>query len=216
LQTRISKELQEAQQTASQNQANEASLQRELQSERLKLDAATKELSEVKKQLEDSRLSASRATSSTTQDQPSNLNLLQSSPGTSHVSSDFAINIIRQSSLQQDALQQKILTLQTQLESAQNDLAARTKELEAKQEEHIKWIKEMNAVKASMLTDIHHIKEDREGLRVQFNLLQTEKVRLTSDNARFNEENRRQRQEQAELMTRYMSELQVRLALFAN
>jgi hypothetical protein len=227
----MTKELQEAKQAAAMSQTEETILQRNLQSEQRKLELTNQELAEAKKQLEDLRVISSRPTPSTTQHQqqqqtisqslpqlaassamapPSVASVASSSVASSAVGSDFALNIIRQSSVQQDALQQKILDLQTQLDALQNNLLAKTRELQVYQEEASVRTREMSDIKTSMLTDIHHVKEDRDGLRAHLNLLQTDKARLQSENARLDEENRKQKKEMQDLMTRYMSELQVR------
>ncbi|OWA53295.1 hypothetical protein BV898_17730 [Hypsibius exemplaris] len=218
--TRLTRDLQTAQQSLAQHIATEAILQRDIQSERAKVQSSALELAAAKKQLDDLRTGTSAtsrppiiphttqtATPSSSIPSGSGASRGSTSSATGVGSSDFALNIIRQSSVQQDALQLRISELERQLAKAQADLAAKSRELETQRAEMVERAKEMNAVKTSMLTDINCIKTDRDVLRVQLNALKTENIRVTAENAKLIEEVRQKGKDSADLMGRYMTEL---------
>ncbi|XP_055338514.1 myosin-2 heavy chain-like [Paramacrobiotus metropolitanus] len=174
----------------------------ELAAEKQRHEATIRHLQEISKRL-DEALRSPRAEAP--DHQAPSTSHSRSSPGPG--SSDFAMNIIRQSSLQQEQLQQQIRDLQSQLAKSRDEVAAKTAELEKIQHESAKKAQESSGAANSMLNSIGKIKEERDALKKQVDDLRIENAKLTAESHRLEELEKRLREQIQELNGRCADEL---------
>ncbi|GAV07097.1 hypothetical protein RvY_16973-2 [Ramazzottius varieornatus] len=199
------RKLQEAQDSLSNQQNKAAHLQRELQTQQSKVELLTKELTDVKKQLDEYKT----RTNNTQQQQNTNAaSSSQERSNNSQASSQYALSVLRQSSVQQETLQMQIGELQGQLEKAREELKEKVAELNRYQEKATKKSEEMQGTRYSLMSDIAHIKEERETLKTQLNAAKADKLKAEAERKKLEEVSRRQRSELEEQMNKYMDELQ--------
>lgn len=178
--------------------------------EKQRHDATLQMLTEMKKQMDAiSSLPRTAAHLDNTSSPSNNAPAPSTSRNLPAGSSDFAMSIIRQSSVQQEQLQHQISELQTRLDKTTSELCAKSKELETLQALLNKKTQDVSNVNSSMLKDLSKVKEERESLRTQNRHLSEENSKLRAEVDRLEEVEKRLKTELQGLNQRCAMELQV-------